>query len=243
MKPRTKSLFHFTNSFQTLCCILEDGFWPRYCNEYIGWVADDPEFIAIPEVCFCDIPLSRLTDHADFYGKFGIGMTQEWGLNKGLNPVLYISKDSTLFPALKGLFENAPPKVDASEFWVMQTLGYTKPLVGKMERGEDTIDKSFYEECEWRYVPIIPEGAKYAFLVGPENSDNPKIIKEANAERCLDSMLKFEPKDVRYLLVEKTSDIPNLVDFINTKLGHFPHNDLKVLSTKIISLDDIIEDI
>lgn len=243
MKPRTKSLFHFTNSLQTLCSILEEGFWPRYCNEYIGWVTDDPEFIGIPVVCFCDIPLSRLTEHTAFYGNFGIGMTQKWGIDNGLNPVFYISKDSTLFPPLKGLFENPHPKVDDSKFWVMQTLGYTKPLIGKMKRGEDKIDKSFYDECEWRYVPVIYEGTKYAFLVGPENSDDPKIIEEANEERRKDSMLKFEPKDVRYLLVDKASDIPELVDFINTKLGHFPHNDLKVLSTKIVPLDEIVFDI
>jgi len=242
VKTRTKSLFHFTNSFEILCCILKDGFWPRYSQEYIGWVADDPEFIAIPMVCFCDIPLSRLMEHTDFYGKFGIGMTQEWGLKSGLNPVLYISNSSNLFPQLKGLFENPHPEIGASKFWVMQTLGYTKPLVGKMKRGKEKIDKNFYEECEWRYIPIIYEGI-YGFLVGPKESDDPQIVDKANVERRQYSMLKFEPKDVRYLLVEKTSDIPNLFDFINTKLGHFPHNELKVLSTKIISLDEIIKDI
>ncbi len=243
MKPRTKSLFHFTNSLETLCSILEEGFWPRYSHEYVGWIAHAPEFIAMPVVCFCDIPLSRLTKHTDFYGKFGIGMTQKWGVNNGLNPVLYISKNSTLFPQLKGLFKNPHPDIYDSKSYVMQTLSYTKPLIGKMKRGDDTIDKSFYEECEWRYVPIIYEGAKYAFLVVPKESDDPKIIEEANAERRQDAMLKFEPGDVRYLLVEETSDIPNLVDFINTKLGHFSHNELKVLSTKIISLDEIIKDI
>jgi len=243
VKPRTKSLFHFTNSLRTLCCILKDGFWPRYCHEYIGWVTSELEFISIPIVCFCDIPLSRLTDHTGFYGKYGIGMTQEWAVRNGLNPVLYISHDSTLFPMLKALFENPHPKVDDSKFWVMMSLGYTKPLAGKMKRGEDTIDKSFYDECEWRYVPIIYEGAKYCYLVEPKEANDPKIVKKANAERRHDSMLKFKPEDVRYLLVEKTSDIPKIVDFINTKLGHFSHNDLKVLSTKIIALDEIMKDI
>lgn len=243
MKPRTKSLFHFTSSLEILCCILEQGFWPKYCNEYIGWVAGDPEFIQIPIVCFCDIPLSRLSEHVVFYGKFGIGMNQDWGIKNGLNPVLYISNDSTLFESLKGSFENPHPDIYDSKYWVMQTLGYTKPLFGKMKRGEKTIEKNFYNECEWRYVPVIYQGAKHAFLVGPNESDNPEVIKEANAERRQDSMLKFTPSDVRYLLVENTSDIPSLVDFINTKLGDFSHNELKILTTKIISLDEISKDI
>jgi hypothetical protein len=243
MKPRTKSLFHFTKSLEKLCCILEEGFWPRYCHEYIGWIAYEPEFIAMPIVCFCDIPISRLTEHTDFYGKFGIGMTKEWGINKGLNPVIYVSNDSNLFTVLKGLFENPHPNIYDSKFFVMQTLSYTKPLMGKMKRGKDTIDKYFYEECEWRYVPVIYEDAKYAFLVGHSESNNPEIIEEANAERRKDGMLKFSLSDVRYLLVEKTSDIPILVDFIYTKLAHFSNDELKIFVTKIVSFDEIIKDI
>jgi hypothetical protein len=166
VKPRTKSLFHFTNALQTLCRILEDGFWPRYCHEYIGWVATDPEFIAIPVVCFCDIPLSRLTEHTAFYGNFGIGMTQEWGLNSGLNPVFYISKDLTLFPPLKGLFNNPHPKVDDSKFWVMQTLGYTKPLVGSLGVGalgsnlQNSIDEPWGQTFKIR-LTIISNWIEY----------------------------------------------------------------------------------
>ncbi|MBK9465826.1 MAG: hypothetical protein IPN56_13800 [Chitinophagaceae bacterium] len=45
-------------------------------------------------VSFSDLRLSELKDNIGTYGKFGIGMTKEWAINKGLNPVMYASKES-----------------------------------------------------------------------------------------------------------------------------------------------------
>lgn len=47
-------------------------------------------------ICFCDIPLSMVDDHMFKYGKYGVGMTKEWGIAKGLNPVLYYNEESIL---------------------------------------------------------------------------------------------------------------------------------------------------
>ena len=243
MKSRTKSLFHLTESLENLFGILDQGFCPRYSNEYIGWVAPGTEFIGIPMVCFCDIPISRLTDHTEFYGKFGIGMNQEWGVKSGLNPVMYISKESYLFKPLQSLFKNPNPNIDDSKVHVMKTLSYTKSLSGKINRKNVIKEKDFYLECEWRFVAEIYDDEKYAFLCDPRESEDPAIVTEANAEKRKNSTLQFKISDIRYLMVEKMSDIPALVDFINTKLGHCSLNDLKILSTKIISLDELIHDI
>jgi len=62
-------------------------------------------------------------------------------------------------------------------------------------------------------------------------------------EKTKKNSLKFEPDDIRYILVEKESDVTEVVDFINTKLGKYPHDKLKLLTTKIIVLDDIKSDI
>ena len=122
---KSNSLFHFTPKEEYLLDILENGFWPRYCFEDIEWlipkdlknelekqeednfletltkelVKSNISSIAYPMSCFCDIPLSKITAHTDFYGSFGLGMTKEWGIRKRLNPIFYLS-DNSIIPNL-----------------------------------------------------------------------------------------------------------------------------------------------
>jgi hypothetical protein len=92
MRPRSQSLFHFTNQAESLFDILKAGFWPKYCLEDIGWQNFEKfDYIAFPMVCFCDIPLSRIAEHTGYYGSYGIGLKKEWAEKNALNPVLYIS--------------------------------------------------------------------------------------------------------------------------------------------------------
>ncbi len=104
MKPKSHTLFHFTNSNDTLKLILKGGFWPKYCLEDVKWVDfNDHKFIAYPMVCFCDIPLSRVGEHVKFYGEFGLGLTKEWAVTNSLSPVHYINASSNIPNAFKEL--------------------------------------------------------------------------------------------------------------------------------------------
>jgi len=98
MINRTQSLFHFTKKFETLKAILESGyFWARYSLEDISWGKGEKRlYYALPMVCFCDIPLSRIEEHTEFYGGYGIAMTQERGIRNGLNPLIYLNTESPL---------------------------------------------------------------------------------------------------------------------------------------------------
>ena len=230
---RTQSLFHFTKKLDTLFSILENGFWPQYSFEDIHWVSDT-DFYGNAMVCFCDISLSKLDKHTAFYGRYGIGMKRDWGIKKGLNPLLYISEKSLLSTSLKGLFSN-PNEHRNTKFYVMTSLAFTKPLKGKMKVGNEVLEKDFYEECEWRYVDTSHGGILH-------DEANVKGI-ERNNQLCRSNALEFKPGDIRYLLVESESDLTKLVDFIYTKMSHFSADDLKLLTTKIILLKDLKEDI
>ena len=93
------SIFHFTPSLDNLLGILKNTFYPRYCYDEFDLIDNDTQsFIedAIPMVCFCDIPLSQLMNHINTYGKYGLGMSKEWGIREGLNPVIYFNRNSYL---------------------------------------------------------------------------------------------------------------------------------------------------
>src|SRR5690349_4482410 len=97
MTPRTKTLFHFTSTLDTLLRILREGFWPQYCLEDVRWLGDkSTNWLAWPMVSFCDIPISRLHEHTEFYGCYGIGLYRAHWEITGLNPVLYVSQESNL---------------------------------------------------------------------------------------------------------------------------------------------------
>lgn len=110
MNPISAStLLHFTDGIESLKGILENGFRFSYCyEEYNNAIIfnndhrENANFfigtnrtkrgVAIPMICFCDIPLLRAQEHAECYGKYIIGIDKNYAetLYKDLNPVLYL---------------------------------------------------------------------------------------------------------------------------------------------------------
>ena len=106
MKPRSDTLFHFTRNVETLKSILKYGFWPRYSLEDFNWYSSSIGLISYPMVCFCDIPLARISDHIGFYGDFGIGVSRTWADTNRLNPLVYLANDTPVSLALSRLLNN-----------------------------------------------------------------------------------------------------------------------------------------
>ena len=100
MPISSSSLFHYTsNGLKGLKSILKNGFEISLCTEtkinYLENGITEIEKLAIPMLCFCDIPLSLIGNHSTIYrskteGVFSIGMTKKWGIDNGLNPIIYI---------------------------------------------------------------------------------------------------------------------------------------------------------
>ena len=100
--------------------------------------------------------------------------------------------------------------------------------------------KEFYLESEWRYVPRI-NGVPLALV--KEYYEDETIIKKNNDILKSKAPLRFEPDDVRYIFVKSDADILLLVDFMNSQLGHLSHDAMKILTTRITSLEQIAKDI
>lgn len=238
MKPKSDNLFHFTKSLEVLKLILKNGLYPKYCLEDIEWFGwDDDKYLAFPMCCFCDIPLSRIQEHTDFYGNFGLGFTKEWGAKNSLNPVAYSPSGGSIQSLMKYLFHLEMPDQDAkselsSHSYKLWSL--MKPTTGKMVVSGNFVEKEFYQENEWRYVPPVEN------LILMDTFEDEKEDANKSVEKY---KLEFIPSDIRYIFVKSDSDIPSLVDFINTELGRFPLNDLKILQSRIISLDTLSRDL
>ncbi|MDD2468393.1 MAG: abortive infection system antitoxin AbiGi family protein [Desulfobulbus sp.] len=243
--PKSTTLFHFTKSLDVLKSILKTGFIPRFCLEDIKWIGLKDDFIAFPIVCFCDIPLSRITDHVKFYGQFGIGMKQDWAIDKGLNPVIYVSQKSHLAALFKKSTDTAiiaqTAELDGSHRDNMRSIiGYSKPLVGDMRLKGQSVSKTFFQESEWRYLATNKKMP--LFLKNAAYNDKKKRLDANNLAKKHDT-LSFTPENVKYLFVKDETDIPELVNFINSELNMFPQRDVQTLLTRIISQDTIKNDI
>ncbi|MDB6058389.1 MAG: hypothetical protein JWO95_2233 [Verrucomicrobiales bacterium] len=242
MNPRTKTLFHFTSSLDTLLRILREGFWPQYCLEDVRWLDDgSTQWRAWPMVSFCDIPISRLHEHTEFYGCYGIGVFREHWESTGLNPVLYVSRDSTVRKFLREVVLDSKDVDDRMRAAAMVMMAYCKPMRGRVYGIEK--EKDFYSECEWRFISSAEAcSGNFKFFLSEKEFRDQQLLQQANDKRRKDEMLEFRPEDVRYIAVKSRDEVHNVIRFIDTELKHTPE-ERDLLKTRIIALDELSSDI
>ncbi|WP_418425340.1 abortive infection system antitoxin AbiGi family protein [Alistipes sp.] len=147
------TLFHFTRSKDTLINILKTRFYPRLCLEEII-IGTKSAKIAFPMVCFCDIPLSQIGNHASTYGKYAIGLKKEWAIKNGITPILYTHSTSLLCDNLReNLNDVRGKKSDNLFFNLIYTAGFIKPYSSSLSIKKKKIQVINYNEREWRYIP------------------------------------------------------------------------------------------
>ncbi len=202
MNARTSTLFHFTESLDIELKILEEGIWPHYSLEDVKWL-DVPGVtkVAWPMVSFCDIPMSRLSEHIELYGNYAIGLSRNELTPFGLNPLLYVSPDSLLRDFLRELFLDTQKTMDPRKRTAgMVLLAHCKPLEGITEVDGTERTRDFYSESEWRFIRWV-EGVggenKYGFFLKEDQFRDDRELKEANAERRRDRMFEVFPDHVR----------------------------------------------
>jgi len=128
----------------------------------------------LPRLCFTEIRLSQAKDHANEYGKLGIGFSREFILNRGGRPVIYIPfepKDGLLERSLTQALDNSEGN-DEIHKPMISIHSYIKRMWN--EKGEQ-----HYNEMEWRIVyDYNPNYRKY-FTKG-KKKDEFRFIFTAN---------------------------------------------------------------
>ncbi len=151
------TLFHFTKQKSSLLSILETGFRPSYSREFGQSMNGRLKECHIPMVCFCDLPLSNIDKHINGhswayeeskqefsgYGKFGLGMTKEWGIVYKLNPVSYTTNNSHNLEAI----------LDANNTLLMMFRHFDEEVQNIIEvKGGEAEDIESYNDSELEKV-------------------------------------------------------------------------------------------
>ena len=259
MAISANSVFHFTDSLDDLISILENEFCPRYSLEEFLY----PEVkLAIPMVCFCDIPLSQTKNHINTYGPYGLGMSKNWAKEKGLNPVLYLRDDSILHKNLASIFRSTTqdlakdalsklledriknPTEEPAWTTSLNILRYVKLYKGALFKAQLKENIPFYEEREWRYVPnFITRSSEIQpspFLTEIDFQDKQKKEKE---EKILENYkLSFNPDNIKYVIIKNEDEIHKIIKNIRVVKGKYPPEIVDILCSKIITSENIEKD-
>jgi hypothetical protein len=263
-------LFHFTSSKDNLFGILKNEFKLNYSLEEVKYAKKTSRF-AIPMVCFCDIPLSQIKSHIDTYGHYGIGLSKKWAVRKGLNPIIYLKKDSFLSKSLsetksivsdllyERLWENDihgdtdfSSLADALNKCLSYRylFGYIKNYEGKFFKDKKHAKAvTFYNEREWRYVPKIIDGftsdtpldEQMKALILGEEAYSSQSGRESLISRL--KPLGFEPGDIKYLIVRNEDELNWIIDVVKkVKSPKYPPRVIEVLTSRILTSDQIKHD-
>lgn len=233
MAISSNTLFHFFHEFKYLKQSINEGLWPRFCIEK-KWNGQD---LAIPMLCFCDIPLSQIKDHIDDYGNYGIGVTKDFARDNKITPVTYLSRNSILMDKLSYFIStyNTPlfnhKNMNIEElllYYVKRVSGYNKV---------DELKRKFYNEREWRYIPTLSETIHLELLSGDYKE---KDIINKYSERTKNSKLMLKPNNISYLIVNNEPEIKQMIKVLQKKYEN--DSQLELLCSRILTIKQIKED-
>lgn len=285
-KPSSASLFHYTKQANGLFGIIEHGFRYSYCfeqfDETVARFINRPVVqmarpissceqkygIAIPMICFCDIPISRADSHRTNYGDYCIGINKEVVRSQmpNINPVLYQSS-SWIMHALKTLVESIPRQEQIDDYFkqtksitqgkntvdgaseiikaqssgILPRLNFDAIPAIKLLLSLVKTDISKYDEREWRV--FWEENIDIVFGLTEELFNQKK--SDYNKKIC-DRYATFDSNIISHIIVPTENCVWCVIDKIkssSTILGKTATNDEKeLLITKITTFERIEND-
>lgn len=240
MSVSANTLFHFTPERENLEGILRNFFYPKYHEEDLSKVNLKGKITAayVPMVCFCDLLLPQLKEHLEFYGEYGIGLTKDWGQDKGISPIIYVpenSNSSHLIDKARTIFSSIKNDGHA----LPEFFKYIKPYDGMAKKpvNGELMYKKFYDEREWRFCPE-------KFHIIEKQKENEKIVEQENEKLKNTKRLSFTSHQVKYIIVKKEDEIPKWAKFISDDLDdvYKTVDERRLLVSKLISAKQIRDD-
>lgn len=240
-------LFHFTPVKESLINILRNHFRPFYCMEklsYLDLKNSNKEYfeMAFPLVCFCDIPKSLQETHRKKFGRYGIGLDKTWGIKNRLTPIIYTHRNTILSSNLIYLIKLYPElenkyRIPENELYGLKNhisflMMHYKPYEGyAYNKDENRFDEEiirFYDEREWRYIPINCDGLK--LKLERDEYESISKLKEENEKIQKCNKLDFQIPDIKYLYLKDESEIQ---PFLNALRDKYSESDLNILKSLI----------
>ncbi|VWC64054.1 abortive infection system antitoxin AbiGi family protein [Burkholderia lata] len=241
MALSSNTLTHFTQKKEALFGILQGHFKIFFCKETVRLTKRRQWNFYAPMVSFCDIPMSEIKDHIEKYGSYGIGLTKEWAVKNGLNPVLYVSRESALsesYHAAMKYYVEGEEEESASlgELALLDFFGYMKNYEARLDRKGTRIDKyRFSDEREWRFVPRHTDDNE-VLVARTTYEKNPSKYSNLYS----DFELKFEPDDIKYIIINDDSEIREVINHLRaTSGGKYSFDEVDRLTSRILTTEQI----
>ncbi|WP_397383044.1 abortive infection system antitoxin AbiGi family protein [Prosthecobacter sp.] len=128
MATESRTIIHFTKSAEPLKGILKIGFKLKYCRERVMFGDTEKQF-RVPMVSFCDISISQAAENISKYGQYGVGLTEQWAIKRGLTPVIYLQRYSALAESMLKLSDRIVEDESKSfREWLKQAKDQGKSL-------------------------------------------------------------------------------------------------------------------
>ena len=243
---------------ENLVNILKSGkLYPNYCSEDLSTAEYPDTILGIPQVCFCDIPVSMADSFMENYGKYAIGFKKQWGKKNKCNPIQYVQNDNIINSALyfSKLVDKHRDELTSEEInsniingiidnkAKYYMLGFIKKYKGEWKGRE----YNNYNENEWRY--IVEEGKNNILWKWSEKEYKTwrgQSCKPAATEALKEMGLSFSFEDINHIIIMEEKRIPK---FIKKLRKAREKNELKIqdenfelLLSKITSFERIKND-
>ena len=198
--------------------IKEQGLYYAYSREdlraYYGCK------VGFPMISLCDLPLSQFDDYIDKYGGYCIGLSHEWGIQNGFNPVWYnfLGVEGSLFRMILSI-------KDLKSENAYNLLSCVKPYEGTLYRKDKAYENyRFYDEREIRKVPNWEElinAQLKPILLDPEYDEVKEEREKNGKKKYLEELgkIKFAFSDIKFIIVKEDHQVNRIYKDLNNSFG------------------------
>lgn len=221
-------LWHQSDKDALMSILQSKMFYYAYAMEELPEVGIK---VAFPMISLCDIPFSEIGEYLDKYKGYSIGISREWGVKNGFNPVWYCEKGSRISKSLVTGFVDAVKKnkPGSEKITDMRVFSYIKYVEGRLPQ-HNYENYRFYDEREFRTVyPFenLTSKSLPPVLVGDDAMEDYKK-KHSGKKFVYDEdghiiSKSFTWDDVKYIIVKNDSEIHEIKDKLNL-LGYTDGN-------------------